>query len=111
MGFKVKDRSGPFDANLPLKGPGSQLPPGTVFDENSASYPNPYSRDLGVTETNFKQAGDIGEGVNGRATMDSRFNQDELDVVNAPRSDKAKRNEPAPESWECIEPRSGGRIL
>lgn len=109
MGYKVKDRDGPFAANLPLKGPGAQLPAGTVFDENGVPYP--HSRDLGVTETNFKECGDIGEGVNGRATIDSRFNQDELDVVNAPRSEKAKRNEPAPESWQVIEPRSGGRCM
>lgn len=108
MGYKVKDRHGPFDANLQLKGPGNALPPGTVFDENDV---HPHSRDLGVTETNFKECGDIGEGVNGRASMDSRFNQDELDVVIAPRSDKAKRDEPAPNSWPEIEPRSGGRIL
>lgn len=106
MGFRVKDRSGPFSANLPLKGPGAQLPPGTVFDENDL---HPYSRDLGVTETNFKEACDMDEGVNGRATMDSRFNQDELDVVIAPRSDKAKRNEPAPTSWPQIEPHGPGR--
>lgn len=106
MGNKYADRTGPFDANLPLKGPGSQLPPGTVFDENDL---HPYSRDLGVTETNFKTEQDINEGVNGRATMDSRFNQDELDIVLAPRSDKAKRNEPAPKSWPDIEPHGCGR--
>lgn len=106
MGFRVKDRDGPFDANLPLKGTGAQLPPGTVFDENDL---HPYSRDLGVTETNFKEAGDLHEGVNGRATMDSRFNQDELDVIIAPRSDKTKSNEPDPKSWPMIEPHGGGR--
>lgn len=105
MGYMKKDRDGPFDANLPLKGPGSQLPSGTVFDANDL---HPYSRDLGVTETNFKECGDVDEGVNGRATMDSRFNQDELDVVLEPRSDRAKRNEAAPKSWPQIEPRGPG---